>query len=129
MPKVLSLETRPFYAQIALFDPSVPEAYPDWGDGQAEAVFGAHGIVVETRPDHLGPVAIEVWTGELHGAENLRLVASDKLAVEGNHGVLVGSVTGNDLHKAEIPAGNHWVDIYAIRTRGEVDGLYFVFRG
>jgi hypothetical protein len=115
-------------AQIALFDPTVKWAYPDWSDGDEEVVFGPHGIAAETRPDQLGPVAIEVWEGELHHP-GLRLVGSGNLDVKGNRGVVVGSVTGNDLHTAQIPAGTHRVSVYANRQRGDVDGIYFVFPG
>lgn len=129
MPKVSSHETRPYYAQIAVIDPTVKGAYPDWGIGESEVVFGPSGIAVETRPDHLGPVAIEVWTGELPGAASLRLVRSGYLEVKGQRGVLVGSVIGSDLHTAKIPRGKHQVLVYANRPRGDVDGIYVVFPG
>lgn len=127
MPKILSRETRPYYAQVALFDPTVKSSYPDWGDGAAEVVFGPNGVAVETRPDHLGPVAIEVWTDSFEGAESLRAVGTGHITVAGNQGVLVGSVTGNDLHVAPVPAGKHRIVVLANSERGEVDGIFFVF--
>jgi len=127
MPRVLSKETRPYYAQIALFDPTVKGSYPDWGDGAAEVMFGANGVAVETRPDHLGPVAIEVWTGNVEDGGSLRQVGTGEITVEGDRGVLVGSVTGNDLHVAPVPPGKHRVIVLANRDRGDVDSVYFVF--
>jgi hypothetical protein len=124
--KVLSMETRPYYAQVALFDPTVTDSYPDWGMGHEEAVASRNGIAVETRPDHLGPVAIEVWTGTFDGTRLQRLVLEGDMTVLGNRGVVVGSVTGNDLRHVAIPAGVHRVFVYANRERGDVDGVYFV---
>ena len=126
MAKILSMETVPLYAQVALFDPSVKDAYPDWGTGETEAVTSAHGVAVETRPDHLGPVAIEVWEGVLPDAEERRLVIDGHITVSGP-GVVVGSVTGNDLHSAPVPRGTHRVQVYVNRDRGDADQIYFVF--
>lgn len=127
MGKVLSFETRPYYAQVALLDPTVKAAYPDWGTGEAEAVFSKAGVAVETRPDHLGPVAVEVWSGEPVSVEGLRLIEKGHLTIEGDQGVVVGSVTGNDLRRADVPAGRYEVRVYGNQPRGDVDGIYFVF--
>jgi hypothetical protein len=126
MAKVLSMETRPYYAQVALFDPTVKGSYPDWGKGEDEAVISRSGIAVETRPDHLGPVAIEVWTGAIDDSRDRRLVLEGEVTVQGDRGVVVGSVTGNDLHDVALPAGAHLVRVYANRERGDVDSVYFV---
>jgi hypothetical protein len=125
--KVLSIQTRPYYAQVALLDPTVEHAYPDWGTGKAEAVFGNSAVAVETRPDHLGPVAVEVWTGEPGVVKSRRLIEEAQITVEGGQGLTVGSVTGDDLHPVQIPAGRHRVRVYGNQARGEVDEILFVF--
>ena len=55
--------TKPYYAQVAVFDPSVPDSYPDWGDGLAEFVTARHGAAVATRADDVGDVEVAVVLG------------------------------------------------------------------
>jgi hypothetical protein len=124
MPRVLDFQTPPYYAQIALFDPSVPDAYPQWSTGTEEAMVGPHGIVVATRPDDLGDVEIEVWVGAYTPGPQMRPVAEGMIeASEG--GLVVGSVTGNDLRKVPVAAGKHHVAAFVSDGEGGPESVVF----
>ena len=125
MGQLLAHETIPYYAQVAILDPGVEGSYPDWGDGDAEAVSSGSGVAVATRPDHLGKVRLEVITGDPAG--ELRNVLETTLSVSTGSGLLAGSVTGSDLHPVAIPSGRHRVRVYVDRPRGEVSRVVFAF--
>ena len=82
MTQLLGTMIRPYYAQVALFDPTVDGSYPDWGTGEQEVVSGESGVAVETRPDNHGLVALEVWIDELP-ANHLRQILETSLRVAG----------------------------------------------
>ena len=123
---VLDVQTRPYYGQVALFDPTVEGSYPDWDSGELEAVGGESGLAVATRADHLGFASIEVWLGRDSEDRGFRAVLESTIAVAGN-GVLVGSVTGNDLHLVAIPPGRHRVQVLVSGPRDGVDRVSFEF--
>src|SRR4051812_46011116 len=125
MVRVLDVQTHAQYAQIALFDPTVDGSYPDWGSGEVEAVNAESGIAVGTRPDRLGPVGIEVWIGSGSESRALRRVLNGTITVVGSAGLVVGSVTGNDLHRVAIPPGRYSVQVFVRGAPDEVDRVSF----
>jgi len=111
MPELLRFQTTPYYAQVAMIDPTIPDGYPDWGDGTAEVAADPHGIAVGTQPDHLGKVAVEVWDRDAP-EDSLRTIGRYELEV-GNDGVVVGSVVGNDLRPVQLGTGRHRISVLA----------------
>src|SRR5436190_9398575 len=127
MVRVLNMQTRPYYAQVALFDPTVQGSYPDWGSGEEEAIGARNGVAVATRPDYVGLVSIEVWIGSASQGRDLRPVLEANVTVVGSDGVLVGSVTGNDLRPVAIRPGSHRLQVLVGGPPGEVDRVSFEF--
>jgi hypothetical protein len=123
--ELLAIETVPYYAQVAIFDPSVDGSYPDWGEGEDEAVSSGSGVAVSTQPDHLGKVRLEVNTGDPGG--DLRNVLDTTLTVSTDDGLVAGSVTGNDLHPVAVPAGEHRVSVLVNGPPDEVSRVVIAF--
>jgi hypothetical protein len=122
---LLDREFVPHHAQIAMIDPDVEGSYPDWGDGDEEAVSSGSGVVVATQPDHVGKVRVEVITGD--PAEDLRNVLDTTLSVSSDRGLVAGSVTGSDLHPVPIGTGEHRVSVYVEGPPDEVSRVVFAF--
>lgn len=120
----LRFSTAPYEAQVALFDPGVESAYPDWGDGSAEVVWSASGVAVETRPDGSGRVMVEV-DAALAPDPGWRAVAAGEIVVTSGR-IAVGSVAGSDLRYLRIKTGRQRVEVHAHGERGEVDGVRFL---
>lgn len=81
-------------------------------------VFGPGAVVVATRPDHLGTVEIEVWSGRGYEPNpDSTLIGQGELSV-GRSGLTVGSVVGNDLRPIGLGEGLHPVRVY-VRKRPE----------
>jgi hypothetical protein len=118
-------EVTPYYAQVALLDSTVQDAYPEW-DGAPEAVATDHGVAVQTRPDHLGSVFVEVRQGESECDEGERLVLDTRLTVESTTGVVVGSVIGNELHEVGLGAGPHRLQVHVKGDKGAVTDVCFL---
>ena len=104
----------PLYAQVAILDPSVPDAYPEYQDPPGEAVAGPHGVVVYVRPDHLGDVTVEVRQGEASCAGADRMILETELKVQGSEGLVVGNVAANNLYPLTVSPGEHRVRVYVV---------------
>jgi hypothetical protein len=123
--QLLDSEIVPYYAQVALVDPKVEGSYPDWGDGEDEAVSSGSGVAVGTQPDHVGKVRVEVITGDPE--QDLRNVLETTLSVSTDSGLVAGSVTGSDLHPVAVPTGRHRVSVYVEGPPDEVSRVVFAF--
>lgn len=118
-------EIRPYYAQVAMFDPSVTDAYPEWEGGGEEAVSIWHGIAVATRPDDRGTVGVEVRRRDDECEAADRRILEATLIVRGT-GVLVGSVTGNVLYEIPLAPGAHQVTVHVRGEKNDVTEVCFL---
>jgi len=123
VPPRLEFETPPYYGQVALFDPAVADAYPQWSTGDEEAVVGSHGVVVATRSDEEGPVSIELWIGPYTADETLRLIADGALLASKGQ-LVVGSVVGNDLREVSLDGVQH-LSVFVHDTSAGPDKVVF----
>jgi hypothetical protein len=114
MPKVLSVEVVPYYAQVLLVDPSKSDGVPAFSDGAETVVSTTGGIAVGTRSDVVEgavvPVTVDVWIAD--EPANLVVIWRGEITV-GAQGIAVGSVVGNDLHPLAIEPGRHRVAVFA----------------
>jgi hypothetical protein len=126
MPRLLAFETPPYYAQVHLLDPMVRDT-PQFETGLEEVVFGPGGVVVATRPDHLGTVAIEVRCGSDYQPldEQTCLVAHGDLVV-GSSGLVVGSVVGSDLRPVELGKGVYQLQVFVRKSSDGPTAVIFI---
>lgn len=127
MLPTLAFETDPYYAQVALFDPEVSDAYPNWVTGEEEVVFGPSGVAVATRPDEAGPVRIEVYVGSYEPDPSWRFVGDGMVRVTARR-LVVGSVTGGDLRSVPTDPGEYRVSVHFHDGEGGPDAVAFVVR-
>jgi hypothetical protein len=118
MEMLLTMSTRPYYAQVALFDETVEDAYPEWEDGNAAVATTTAGVAVATQPDHLGQIDIEVVAGSRPEDAELEEVWGGSIEVRDDRGLLVGSGTGADLKRVPVSPGRHEVRVFVSR-RGD----------
>jgi hypothetical protein len=103
----------PYYAQVQLSDAAHFD-YPDWGDGTADVVASDSCIAVATRPDHLGDVEVEVWSGATEGeTEWGESVWTGRLTI-GDGGAVFGTTVGNQLVPVQLPSGQYAVGVFTL---------------
>lgn len=119
--ELLTQSITPLYAQIAIFDPDMPDAYPDWGDGEDEVVQTRHGIAVATIPDVRGRVWVRVVRDEPGDASARVLYEGAILTTAGR--LHVGSVPAAQLFEVGLDPGEHQIRLETTAPVEAVDNV------
>ena len=95
------------YSQVALFDASTKDSYPQWKTGDENIIFGQRGVVVATATDQ--PIAVSVCKGKGNLAHILCISGEIFL---GDQGFIVGNIASENKINGTWHSGLYSVTVY-----------------
>jgi hypothetical protein len=92
-------DVQPLYAQVIAQDAGTADI-PSWDTGEEHLVASEHAVLIATRPDHAGPVHIQIFRG--HAGDNPGTQIFDGELTVTSGSIEVGSTLGNQVLKIPV---------------------------
>ena len=114
------LRVTPLNAQVAVFSPSSPD-FPEWETGDEPAAATTTAILVATRDDLAGPVAVRVRT-DAAAVEGFTTIISLTLLLPDGV-VAFGSFLSGEIDRMPLPTAGAFRATVAVDVPGEASSV------
>lgn len=112
------------YGQVTLFNPTSPDAIPQWETGEEAVIFGSDGISVATKNDE--EIEIFIFNNANDIPDSYHEIGNGRISV-GDSGLQVGEITTNSISDIAYSAGSVNVGVYVNNsTSADVDSVAFL---